>query len=58
MMEIEVKVTLKNIEEIEAEVAKMLEGARAKIASGEIEVEEDTEPESEDENGSDGTGES
>ena len=55
MMEIEVKVTLANIEEIEAE---MIEEARAKIARGEIEVEEDTKPESEDENGNDGTAES
>ena len=52
MMEIEVKVTLANIEAIEAEI---IEEARAKIARGEIEVEDLIESDEGDEKESDGT---
>ena len=40
---IEVTVTLKNLSELEAELAKMFEEARAKMASGEIEPEPEPE---------------
>ena len=55
MIEIEVKVTLANIEEIEAEVAKMFEEAQAKILSGEIKPEDLIESDEGDEKESDGT---
>ena len=45
MMEIEVTVTLKDLDELTAEVQKMAEDVRAKIASGEIKAEPEIEPE-------------
>ena len=44
MMEIEVTVTLKDLDELTAEIQKMAEETRAKILSGEIEAEPEGEP--------------
>ena len=45
MMEIEVTVSVKDLEKLTAEVQKMAEDVRAKIASGEIKAEPEIEPE-------------
>ena len=44
-MEIEVSVSLADLEKLTAEVQKMAEDVRAKIASGEIKAEPEIEPE-------------